>query len=80
MYFQVFLFNSKTAKWAQYSCDTFFEIQELLESKGCPKFIRVEYHNSFGLVGIAKKAFCFFESTYKTFAKESNAMNPHNKK
>ncbi len=68
MYFQVFTTNRETSKKAQYSCDTFQEVQDLMEVKR-PKFMYIEYYDQDGLVGVAYKYLHFVNDHYITYKK-----------
>ena len=56
MYFQLFITNRSTQKKSQFSCDTFQEVQEVVEQRK-PKFVSIEYYDCTGLVGVAYKYF-----------------------
>ena len=71
MYYQVYIYKPNM-KQAQHSCDSFTEVQELLEEKK-PKFVRVEYFDQDGLVGIAKRMFSLIDQTYQRYGKIFNA-------
>ena len=68
MYFQLFITNRETQKKSQFSCDTFEEVQEVVENKK-PKFVYIEYYDCTGLVGVAHKYFNFLKGEYVTFKK-----------
>jgi len=68
MYYQLFITNRSTQKKAQYSCDSFIEVQEVVEAKK-PKFVFIEYYDCSGLVGVAHKYFNFAKGEYITYKK-----------
>jgi len=68
MYFQLFITNRSTQKKSQFSCDTFQEVQEVVEQRN-PKFVSIEYHDCSGLVGVAYKYFDFMKDQYITYKK-----------
>jgi hypothetical protein len=68
MYFQLFITNRETQKKSQFSCDTFEEVQQVVEKKQ-PKFVFIEYYDCSGLVGIAYKYFDFLKGQYITYKK-----------
>lgn len=68
MYFQVFTTNRQTQKQSQFSCDNWEEVTEVIEKKQ-PKFVKVEYYDCSGLVGVACKYFNFLSGVYVTYKK-----------
>ena len=68
MYYQLFIKTRDTYKDSQYSCDNWEEVVEVVEKKK-PKFVRVEYYNQNGLVGVAYKYFNFLKEQFLTYKK-----------
>jgi len=71
MYYQLFITNRETQKKSQFSCDTFEEVVEVVETKK-PKFVYCEYYNCEGLVGVAYKYYNFMKEEYICYKKIKN--------
>lgn len=68
MYYQIFLKSKRTGKESQFSCDSINEVRELLEERK-PKFIRIQYFNSFGLIGTGFQYLSFKTGMYESYKK-----------
>ena len=63
MYYQVYCQQSLIAKKSQFSCDSFQEVQELLEAKR-PKLVTIEYFDCTGHVGTAVRMYNTMKEFY----------------
>lgn len=68
MYYQLFVTIRETQKQAQFSCDSFEEVQEVIAKK-MPKHCKIEYYDCSGLVGTAEKYYNVSQDTYITYRK-----------
>ena len=71
MYMQLFTTNRNTQKLSQFSCDNMNEVFEVL-IKLKPKFIKVEYYDELGLIGIGFQYFNFLQGRYISYKKIPN--------
>lgn len=71
MYMQLFITNRKTQKLSQFSCDNMDEMIEIL-IKFKPKFIKIEYYDESGLIGIGFQYFNFLIDRYISYKKIKN--------
>lgn len=71
MYMQLFITNRNTQKLSQFSCDDMNEVYEVL-IKFKPKFIKVEYYDELGLIGIGFQYFNFLKDRYISYKKIPN--------
>ena len=79
LYIQLFIYDRLTGKRKQFSCDDITEVDEILRNR-LPKFVEMQYFNSFGLVGVAKHYWNFSKLEYVRYFKQANKNNPYHSK
>lgn len=77
MYYQVFYRRKLGSKLCQVSCDTFDEINELVEHLGKPKYVQVDTYDQDGFVATSKHLYLFARDQYKKYWRTPNPRIPY---